>query len=64
MAPCQPLCEKEEGHCDKQVESPICGRGNTAMEAKLGGNTGMEAKLSGNTGMEAKLGGNTGMEAK
>ena len=36
MPPCQPLGEEEEGHCDEQVESPICRRRNTGMEAKLG----------------------------
>ena len=35
-APCQPLGEKEEGHCDEQVESPICRRRNTEMKAHLG----------------------------
>ena len=28
MAPCEPLREKEEGHCHEQVESPICCSGN------------------------------------
>ena len=35
MTPCEPLGEKEKGHCYNQVESPIGGRWNAETKAKL-----------------------------